>query len=93
MERLLDASLRAGAHGLSSGLVYPPGCFASTEELLGLCDRVLVMHDGIIRSELSGDSLTHSNLVAASLGVSNGRSPNGSQNSSQNASTLNGLSQ
>ena len=40
------------------------------EELLGLCDRVLVMHDGIIRSELTGATLTKSNLVAASLGAS-----------------------
>ena len=39
------------------------------EELIGLCDRVLVMHDGVIRSELAGDSLTKSNLVAASLGA------------------------
>ncbi len=42
------------------------------EELIGLCDRVLVMHDGAIRLELSGDALTRTNLVAASLGVSNG---------------------
>jgi ribose transport system ATP-binding protein len=40
------------------------------EELLGLCDRVLVMHDGIIRSELSGETLTKSNLISASLGAS-----------------------
>ncbi len=40
------------------------------EELLGLCDRVLVMHDGNIRSELAGETLTKSNLVAASLGAS-----------------------
>lgn len=40
------------------------------EELVGLCDRVLVLHDGIIRSELSGASLTKENLIAASLGVS-----------------------
>ncbi|MCA2000799.1 MAG: sugar ABC transporter ATP-binding protein [Chloroflexi bacterium] len=40
------------------------------EELVGLCDRVLVLHDGIIRSELKGASLTKENLVAASLGVS-----------------------
>ncbi len=40
------------------------------EELLGLCDRVLVMHDGIIRSELAGETLTKSNLIAASLGAS-----------------------
>jgi ribose transport system ATP-binding protein len=42
------------------------------EELIGLCDRVLVLHDGVIRSELSGDTLTKSNLIAASLGASNG---------------------
>ncbi len=40
------------------------------EELIGLCDRVLVMHDGVIRSELAGEALNKSNLVAASLGAS-----------------------
>jgi ribose transport system ATP-binding protein len=45
------------------------------EELIGLCDRVLVLHDGIIRTELSGPSLTKENLIAASLGVSNGFHP------------------
>ena len=39
------------------------------EELIGLCDRVLVVHDGMIRTELSGNTLTRENLVAASLGV------------------------
>ena len=42
------------------------------EELLGLCDRVLVMHDGMIRAELAGEHLTRSNLVAASMGAMNG---------------------
>ena len=41
------------------------------EELIGLCDRVLVMHDGKVRAELMGESLTKSNLVAASLGATN----------------------
>ncbi len=40
------------------------------EELLGLCDRVLVLHDGAVRAELSGAHLTHSNLVTASMGTS-----------------------
>ncbi len=40
------------------------------EELLGLCDRVLVLHDGAIRRELSKETLTKPNLVAASLGAS-----------------------
>jgi ribose transport system ATP-binding protein len=39
------------------------------EELIGLCDRVLVVHDGMIRTELSGDRLTKENLISSSLGV------------------------
>ena len=39
------------------------------EELIGLCDRVLVMHDGVIQSELAGETLTKANLIAASLGA------------------------
>jgi len=42
------------------------------EELVGLSDRVLVIHDGVIRTELSGSSLTKENLVAASLGAGDG---------------------
>jgi ribose transport system ATP-binding protein len=42
------------------------------EELIGLCDRVLVMFEGKIRTELTGPSLTKSNLVAASMGASEG---------------------
>lgn len=42
------------------------------EELIGLCDRVLVLHDGKIRTELSGEKLTKENLIAASLGASEG---------------------
>ena len=42
------------------------------EELVGLCDRVLVLHDGAIVAELSGNTLTKEKLIAASLGVSGG---------------------
>ena len=42
------------------------------EELIGLCDRVLVLHDGGIKTELAGATLTRENLIAASLGVSEG---------------------
>jgi ribose transport system ATP-binding protein len=43
------------------------------EELLGLCDRVLVMHDGRISAELVGDDLNRTNLVAASMGTTHDR--------------------
>ena len=42
------------------------------EELVGLCDRVLVLHDGHIKTELRGNALTKENLISASLGVSDG---------------------
>jgi len=42
------------------------------QELLGLCDRVLVLQDGQITAELSGETLTHAELVKASLGSSQG---------------------
>jgi ribose transport system ATP-binding protein len=38
------------------------------EELLSLCDRVLVLHDGRIAADLAGEHLTHDELVAASIG-------------------------
>lgn len=38
------------------------------EELLGLCDRVLVLQDGLITASLQGEALTRPNLVAASMG-------------------------
>lgn len=57
MERLLDASMRAGAHGMSTGLVYPPGCFATTEELQALC-RVVARHQGIYTSHVRGERET-----------------------------------
>lgn len=45
--------------------------FFSTElsELIGLCDRVLVLYEGRIFRELSGDELTEENIVSAALGL------------------------
>jgi ribose transport system ATP-binding protein len=40
------------------------------EELLGLCNRVLVLQDGRVTAELQGDTLTKEHLVAASMGGS-----------------------
>jgi ribose transport system ATP-binding protein len=42
------------------------------EELLSLCDRVLVMRDGVVRRELSGVDLNKSALVSASVGAASG---------------------
>ncbi|WP_420641221.1 sugar ABC transporter ATP-binding protein [Candidatus Leptofilum sp.] len=46
------------------------------EELLGLCDRILIMHDGNIHTELAGERLDRKHLVAASLGATHENEPN-----------------
>ncbi len=61
MKRLLAASMRQGAFGLSSGLVYPPGCYSSTEELIELV-RVVKAYDGIYTTHVRGERET---IIAA----------------------------
>ncbi|GAB4457346.1 MAG: sugar ABC transporter ATP-binding protein [Anaerolineae bacterium] len=48
--------------------------FFSTElaELVGMCDRVLVLYEGQIQRELKGPEITEENLVAAALGLNAG---------------------
>jgi len=51
MRRLMDEALEAGAFGLSSGLIYPPGCYADVEELADLA-RVVAAADGVYASHI-----------------------------------------
>lgn len=54
---LLGECLRQGAAGLSSGLIYPPGCYAGSEELVALAG-VVARHGKLyvthLRDEMSG---------------------------------------
>jgi N-acyl-D-amino-acid deacylase len=54
MERLVAEAMEQGAHGLSTGLFYPPGFYARTEEVIGLA-RTAARYQGIyathVRSE------------------------------------------
>lgn len=49
--------------------------FFSTElsELVGMCDRVLVLYEGHIFRELIGDNITEENIVSAALGLEQAR--------------------
>ncbi|MBX6321038.1 MAG: sugar ABC transporter ATP-binding protein [Rhodospirillaceae bacterium] len=39
------------------------------DELIGCCDRVLILYDGTIVRELEGDAITETNIVASSLNL------------------------
>lgn len=58
MDALLDETLSQGARGLSTGLLYTPGCFADETELLTLL-RTAAAHGGIYATHLrnEGDRL------------------------------------
>ena len=51
MKELVEQGMRDGAVGLSSGLIYLPGTFASTEELIELA-RVPAKYNGIYASHM-----------------------------------------
>ncbi len=57
MQELLVEAMEAGAFGLSTGLVYPPGCFASTEEIIALC-RVVARYHGLYATHVRGERET-----------------------------------
>ncbi len=58
MEQELRDAMESGAFGMSSGLVYPPGCYAKTDELITLC-RIVREYDGIYSTHMrdEGDKL------------------------------------
>ncbi len=55
MEELLRKCLKAGAMGLSFGLIYPPGSYADTEEMIGLA-KVVAEFGGVVTSHMRSES-------------------------------------
>lgn len=47
MQRLLKQAMEEGALGLSTGLIYPPACFSSTEEMVALA-KVVQPYGGLM---------------------------------------------
>jgi N-acyl-D-aspartate/D-glutamate deacylase len=57
MQGLLEEALDSGAFGLSTGLIYPPGSYTSTEELVGLV-RPVGERQGLYFSHARGEAET-----------------------------------
>ena len=57
MEDLLAQAMQEGAFGLSTGLIYPPSCYADTQEIIGLA-RVVASHSGLYFSHIRGEGAT-----------------------------------
>ena len=57
MKSLVEEAMQAGAYGLSTGLVYPPGSFAKTREIIELC-KVVAKYGGMYTSHIRGERET-----------------------------------
>ena len=55
MKRLLEQALEDGAFGMSTGLIYPPGTYSSTEELIELAS-VLSKYGAIYATHMRNES-------------------------------------
>lgn len=61
MQELTKEAMLSGAYGLSTGLIYPPGIYAKTDEIIELA-KVAAEYDGIYDSHIRGEGKT---LMAA----------------------------
>ena len=68
MKGLVAEAMGDGAFGMSSGLVYPPGRYAGTEELVELC-RVVAGHGGVYASHIRGERETMLQAVEEALAI------------------------
>ena len=54
MKSLVAEAMEAGAFGLSTGLIYPPGMYSKTDELIELC-KVVAKYGGIYASHIRSE--------------------------------------
>jgi len=68
MEDYVDRGMREGAFGLSSALIYPPGSYANTEELIALA-RVAARHKGVYLTHVRGESFRLEQAIAEAIRI------------------------
>jgi N-acyl-D-amino-acid deacylase len=68
MQALVRSAMRDGAFGLSTGLVYPPGAYADTEEIVELA-RVVGEAGGLYASHIRGEGHSLLRAVAEAIEV------------------------
>ncbi len=68
MRRFLEDALDAGCIGMSTGLIYPPGCFSSTDEIVGLAS-ICARRNRIYASHIRGEGNTLIEAIEEALEI------------------------
>lgn len=68
MQHLVGEAMEDGAFGLSSGLIYTPGCYGDTAELIALA-RVAAEAGGIYATHMRGEGGTLEEAISEALRI------------------------
>ncbi|WP_437205955.1 N-acyl-D-amino-acid deacylase family protein [Planctomicrobium sp. SH664] len=68
MSRLAQVAMNEGAWGMSTGLIYTPGMYTSTEELVQIA-KVIASAKGIYASHIRGEGATLATAVAEAIQI------------------------
>jgi len=68
MKRLVAEAMKDGAWGMSTGLIYPPSCYADTSEIVELA-RVLPEYGGVYFSHIRGEGETLLDAVKEAIEI------------------------
>ena len=68
MQHLVGAAMEDGAFGISSGLIYTPGCYGDTAELIALA-AVAASAGGIYATHMRGEGGTLETSIAEALDI------------------------
>src|ERR1700687_1434613 len=68
METLVEQAMKQGARGVSTALIYPPGSYAKTAELIALA-KVAARYGGVYASHIRGEADTELEAVEEALTI------------------------
>lgn len=68
MKALVEQAMRDGAVGLSTGLIYVPGTYAKTDEVLELA-RVVARHGGLYATHMRNEGLKVEEAIRESIEI------------------------
>lgn len=68
MKTLVERAMRDGAVGLSTGLIYVPGVYSKTDEVLELA-RVAALHGGVYATHMRNEGLQVADAIRESIEI------------------------
>ena len=68
MEELVEQAMKEGAVGFSTGLIYVPGTFSKTDEVIGLA-KAASKYDGIYTSHIRNEDSRHLEAIREALQI------------------------